>query len=123
MLLSWGAVRNGVHLDYGVPEFIRGELSRFFLYGVAAEIAVAIFGIPAFVLFRKFHITSWLWYSLGGAVISQLVNICLAMTGTLYFLTGQPSKLQACKDAVIPFFLCGVLSALLFRVFDSPAPV
>ena len=119
-LLVWGFLVNGFNTEHGGKELIRGEFSRFVAYGLAALVVTILLGIPAFLLYRRLKITSWSAYALGGAIVSQIAAIILAVTGTLYFLTGQPEKPHAWLDATPAFLLCGISSAIVFRWIIRP---
>ena len=84
------------------------------VYGMASEVFAFVLGLPTFLLFRRLHLGSWLLYAVGGAAISTVACVALSLTGTLYFFTGQSSKIHACADSLPLFLLCGAVSSLLF---------
>jgi hypothetical protein len=118
-LLSWGAMRNGVDAQHGAMDIVRSTLSGLVVYGLSAEAAALVLGLPIYLFVRRTRSSSWLSYALIGGLISQMVNLLLAELGTLYFLTGRASKMQGFFDAVPVFLLCGISSALAFRALNG----
>ena len=85
---------------------ISGELHSkqvwlyFFVEGSFAYLAVLLFGVPAYLLYRTMRWTSVISFVLGGSLIGFLVSYLLL---NLY-------------GPVILFILAGALSALTFRL-------
>ena len=90
-----------------MPERILGY---FLLYGPFAYLATAIFGIPAYFLFRALRWNNALLFVLGGAVIGLIVSFLLLnwhpAAGFFWFWFAE--KLWCT--------LAGALSALVFRM-------
>ena len=120
IILFWQTLKTGVNLDHGFIDLLRSTFGGVVVYGVVAEIAALLMGIPAFLLYRKMHVTSWLLFGIGGAFISAITSALLAAAGTLYFFTGQPEKTHAWVDSLPLLLLCGVVSALVFRAMMRP---
>ena len=115
IILLWQVIRNGVNLDHGYVDVLRSMFGGFMVYGIASEAFAFVLGLPTFLLFRRLHWESWLPYAMGGAAISTVTCVALSLTGTLYFFTGQSSKIHAWADSLPLFILCGTASSLLFR--------
>jgi predicted Abi (CAAX) family protease len=120
IILVWKTMKTGVNLDHGFIDLLRNAFGGVVVYGVVSEIAAVLLGVPAFLLYRKMQVTSWLLYGIGGAFISAITSALLAGAGTLYFFTGQPEKIHAWEDSLPLLLLCGIVSALVFRAMMRP---
>jgi hypothetical protein len=120
IILLWQTMKTGVNLDHGFTDVLRSAFGGFVVYGMVSEIAALLFGLPAFLLYRNMHVTSWLLYGIGGAFIAAATSALLAAAGTLYFFTGQPAKTHAWVDSLPLLLVCGVVSALVFRAMMRP---
>jgi fumarate reductase subunit D len=114
IILIWGAVRHGISLDHGYADAFRSTIAGFLVYGIASEAAAFLLGLPTLFLYRKLNFSSWPLYALGGVLVSLIASVVLTLTGTLYFLTGQPARGNAWADAAPLFVLCGAVSASSF---------
>jgi hypothetical protein len=123
IILFWQVIRTGINLDHGYLDVFRSTFGGFMVYGIASEGTAFILGLPTFLLFRRLHLGSWPLYALGGAVVSLMASVALTLTGTLYFFTGQPSKVHAWADSIPLFVVCGMTSALIFWALVRPEPV
>ena len=123
IILFWQVIRAGVNLDHGYLDVLRSTFGGFMVYGIASEGAALILGLPTFLLFRRFRLSSWLLYALGGAAVSLIVSVALTLTGTLYFFTGQPTKVHAWADSLPLFLVCGMTSSLIFWALVKPEPL
>ena len=123
IILFWQVIRTGVNLDHDYFDVLRSTFGGFMVYGIASEGTAFILGLPTFLLFRKFHLGSWPLYALGGATVSLIASVALTLMGTLYFFTGQPSKIHAWIDSFPLFVICGMTSALIFWALVRPEPV
>jgi hypothetical protein len=119
-VLVWSTFAGFRDTNRGASEGITPVISLFFIFGLPAELLTVVLGIPLFLAYRRFRISSWAAYALGGAVLSQVPMVIFACTGTLYFLTGQAGVAQGLRQALPLAVLCGVSSALVFRKLAGP---
>jgi len=102
-------------MERGLIESAASVVSLLVIFGLPAELIAAIVGLPVFLAYRRLHISSWIAYAIGGALISQVPMIIFAYTGTLYFLTGESGVTHGLRQALPLALVCGVSSALFFR--------
>jgi hypothetical protein len=123
IILFWQVIRTGVNFDHGYLDVLRSTFGGFMVYGIASEGVAFVLGLPTFLLFRRLQFVSWPLYAVGGAAISTVASVALTLTGTLYFFTGQSSKVHAWADSLPLFILCGITSSLIFWAMIRPEPV
>jgi uncharacterized membrane protein len=114
-VVIWSAVTGFRDLNRGLFESAASLVSILVLFGLPAELIAATLGFPVYLAYRRFQISSWISYAIGGALISQIPMIIFAYTGTLYFLTGQPAVTRGLRQALPLALLCGASSGLFFR--------
>jgi CDP-diglyceride synthetase len=110
----WSLIQKKIDISHGGFELLMSLCSTFLIFGVPAELTAVVLGLPCWLIYRRFRISSPVAYALGGALISQIVMFLLLLTGSLLFLTGREG-LAGIWQGLPLSLLCGVASALLFR--------
>jgi hypothetical protein len=114
-VIVWSAMTGFRDMNHGLVESAASVVSMLVAFGLPAELLAALVGFPVFLAYRRLRISSWIWYALGGALISLIPMVIFAYSGTLYFLTGESGATRGLRQALPLALVCGVSSGLFFR--------